>query len=83
MTHDGNLQNVRFKQSVGVEFNAPDKLPVNLFFVIIAPKDETANYLQLLSQIASFLNIDKIRTDLMAAKSPQEFLDIVKKNERR
>ncbi len=67
----------------GVDFSAADGAPVNLIFVIVSPKNETASYLQLLSQLASLLNIEKVRTELTASKTPQEFFDIVKKNERR
>jgi len=67
----------------GVEFSAADGTPVNLIFVIVSPKNETASYLQLLSQLASLLNVEKVRNELISAKTSQEFLEIVKKNERR
>ncbi len=67
----------------GMDFNSIDNLPVNLVFLIISPKNETSNYLQILSQIAAVLNSEKVRSELIAAKTPEEFIDIIKKNERR
>ena len=67
----------------GLDFSAADGVPVNLIFVIVSPKNETASYLQLLSQLASLLNIEKVRAELISAKMPQDFFDIIKKNERR
>ena len=67
----------------GIDFGAIDGMPVNMVFSIIAPKSETASYLQILSQIASLLHSDNVRKELLSAKTPQEFIEIIKKNERR
>jgi len=67
----------------GMNFNSADKLPVNLVFLIISPKNETSNYLQVLSQIAALLNDEKVRKELISSKTPEEFIETVKKNERR
>ncbi len=67
----------------GMNFNSADKLPVNLVFLIISPKNETSNYLQVLSQIAALLNDEKVRKELILSKTPEEFIETVKKNERR
>lgn len=66
-----------------IDCNAADRVSVNLIFVIVSPKNETASYLQLLSQIASLLNQEKVRKSLAEAKTPQEFIEIIKKNERK
>lgn len=67
----------------GINFNSVDKLPVNLVFLIISPKNETSSYLQTLSQIAALLKNENSRKELMAAKTPEEFIETVKRNERR
>ncbi|HOD41134.1 MAG TPA: PTS sugar transporter subunit IIA [Candidatus Wallbacteria bacterium] len=67
----------------GMDFNSIDKLPVNIVFLIISPKNETSSYLQTLSQIAALLSNEKIRSELVSAKTPEEFIEIVKNNERR
>ena len=67
----------------GVDFGAIDGIPVNMVFSIIAPKAETASYLQVLSQIASLLHSDNVRRELLSSKTAQEFIEIIKKNERR
>ncbi|HBC75852.1 MAG: hypothetical protein A2008_12720 [Candidatus Wallbacteria bacterium GWC2_49_35] len=67
----------------GMDFSSIDKQPVNLVFLIISPKNETSRYLQMLSQIAALLSSEKNRQELISAKTPEEFIEIVKRNERR
>ena len=67
----------------GMDFNSVDKQLVNLVFLIISPKNETSRYLQMLSQIAALLSSEKNRQELISAKNPEEFIEIVKKSERR
>lgn len=66
-----------------VDFGAPDAQPIRLIMVIVASKNDTASYLQTLSQIASLLHSEKVRQELFEAKTQKDFIDIIKKNERR
>jgi len=66
-----------------IDFGAADGVHVRLIIIIIAPKDETAAYLQILSQIASLLHSEKVREELVCSKTQKDFIETVKRNERR
>jgi len=65
---------VAFGRSVkGVDFDAVDKEPTNLFFLIIAPPQDKDNlYLQVLGQMVNVIKEDSSREALLAANSFEE-----------
>jgi len=67
----------------GIDFGSADAIDVRIIFLILSPKNETTSYLQILSQIAALLNVEKNREALLGVKTPEEFIELVKKNERR
>ncbi|WP_169352762.1 PTS sugar transporter subunit IIA [Thermodesulfatator atlanticus] len=56
----------------GLNFDAPDKLPVKLIFVVLAPENESNLYLKTLAQLARILKQEKIKENLLKAQSPEE-----------
>lgn len=62
----------------GVDFDALDKEPVHLFFLLGAPQDASGEYLKALAIISRFLRRKKARQELMQAKTVGEIEKIVK-----
>jgi len=54
--------------SEGVDFDAPDQLPVKLLFVIIAPPQDV-NYLPFLGKLVELVRDDAVRKRLLRIKS--------------
>lgn len=67
----------------GINFNSHDNQPVNIVFLIIAPKKETSTYLQILSQIATLLNNEQIKNELINCNNSTEFIKLIENYERR
>ncbi|MBN2417537.1 PTS sugar transporter subunit IIA [bacterium] len=60
----------------GVDFNAPDGEPVNLFFLIVAPPQDTHNhYLPILGKIVEIVRNDDIRASLLQCGTYGEFIE--------
>ena len=67
--------------SEGVDFASLDDQPAKLFFLIAAPDTEDNVHLDVLSRLSTLLMDEDFTTALYAAKSSQEFLDIIDKFE--
>ena len=65
----------------GVDFASLDDKPAKLFFLIAAPDTEDNVHLDVLSRLSTLLMDEDFTTALYAAKSSQEFLDIIDKFE--
>lgn len=65
----------------GVDFDALDKEPVYLFFLLGAPQNASGEYLKALAIVSRFLRRKKARQDLMKAKTVEEVEEIIKKEE--
>jgi fructose-specific phosphotransferase system IIA component len=64
-----------------VDFDALDGQPVHLVFLLVGPESAAGPHIKALSRIARLIRNDDIRKALLAAKSPQEFLDALRKAE--
>lgn len=63
----------------GVNFESEDGLPTHLFFLILAPPQDTGNYyLQALGKIAELVRRDEVRTALLGVESFDAMVDILK-----
>jgi CBS domain containing-hemolysin-like protein/mannitol/fructose-specific phosphotransferase system IIA component len=62
-------------------FNAPDKVPVRLVFLILTPASAPLEQLRILSRVATLVNNQTLRRGLMRAKNATQFLDIVRTSE--
>ncbi len=65
----------------GVDFEALDGAPVNIFFLLVAPKREDSSYVKAVSLLARILNQDSFREDLLKAKSETEVLALFREEE--
>lgn len=65
----------------GVEFEALDGQPTRLFILLVAPESFSTPYVRLLASIAQLLRQDRVRADLLSARSPEEFLAAVERGE--
>ncbi len=57
----------------GIQFEAIDKEPVYLLFLIVSPSNTTGPHIRALSAISRIMADADIRKSLIAANSPQEF----------
>lgn len=67
---------VGIQQYKGIEWNALDKAPVRIIFMIGGPDDKQAEYLQILSMLTSAIRDVELRKKLLKAKSAQEVLEL-------
>jgi PTS system nitrogen regulatory IIA component len=66
----------------GVNFEAPDGVPVNLFFLLITSPDDPSLNLQILALIAQLVRKSPgLKDKLLKAESPQEALEIIRELE--
>lgn len=61
----------------GLDFESLDGQPANLFFMIAATEGANDDHLEALSRLATFLMDEKFRTNILAAQSKQEVLQVV------
>jgi len=68
----------------GIDFDAVDGLPVNIFVLILSPKDAVDPHVQLLAAMSKILISPENRQKLIASSNPEELYtyieDIVKNN---
>ena len=65
----------------GVDFDSLDGQPVKLIFLIAAPDTASDTHLEVLSRLSVLLMDEGFRADLINAKTPQEFLQIIDRRE--
>ena len=63
--------------SDGVDYEALDGQPSNLFFMIAAPEDGADVHLEVLSRLSILLMDEQFRKDLLAAKDIDAFLKVI------
>ncbi len=61
----------------GVDFDSLDGKPSTIFIMTLSPKDKSGPHIQFLAEISSLLKDDEGRNEILAAKTPQEVLDVV------
>ncbi len=59
----------------GVEFDSLDGKPVNLVFLILAPKSETKLYIYILAKLIKILEKKKNIEELIDTDTPQSFIE--------
>lgn len=65
----------------GVDYQAPDHKPSDLFFMIAAPVSGSDLHLQALQRLAALLMVPGFKEKLMGAKDKQEFLQLITEQE--
>ena len=63
----------------GLDFEAMDKKPVYLFFLIAAPEDAIGAHLNVMAQLSFIMKDEKNRRRFMEVKSPGEVLEALDK----
>lgn len=64
-----------------IDFDALDGRPVQLFFLLIGPESASGAHVRALSRISRLLRRDRLRADLLSARSPEAFLQVVQASE--
>lgn len=65
---------IGIQRNKGIEWNALDKAPVRLIFLIGGPDDRQSEYLQILSQLTSAIKEAELRKELLQAKTAEEVI---------
>jgi len=71
---------VGIQRKKGIDWNALDKAPVRLIFLIGGPDDRQSEYLKILSQLTTAIREVELRKDLLKATTPQEVLALFTAN---
>lgn len=66
-----------------IDFDAMDKKGVKLFFIVLSHPNQPSQHLQLLARISKLLHNPGSIENLMRAKSPQEFQEILVQEEQK
>ncbi|TET82744.1 PTS sugar transporter subunit IIA [candidate division TA06 bacterium] len=66
----------------GVEFDAVDGIPVEIFFMIAAPKKVDDTYVRILCRLYRILNQETFRSHLLGARSAKEVFSLVSEEEK-
>ncbi len=65
----------------GIQFDAMDKQPVYLFFLLLGPKGHQSEHLKLLSKLSRLLKHEQFVKALLKAETTDEVLSIIKEQE--
>ena len=60
----------------GAKFDAVDKKPVRLFFIMIGPTGAHSEHLRLLSKLSRLLHDETLKSGLLKATSPEEVITL-------
>jgi fructose-specific phosphotransferase system IIA component len=69
------------RKSEGVDFEAMDRKPVNLFFLIAAPEDAIGAHLNVMAKLSFLMKNEKNRQKLLKAKYKEDLIDILDSDE--
>ena len=61
----------------GIDFEALDGKPVNLFFLLVGPESAAGQHVKALSRISRLLRRDSFRVRLTEATTPEQFYSII------
>ena len=64
-----------------IDFDALDGKPVQLFFLLVGPESAAGAHVKALSRISRLLRRDQLRAALVAAATPEAFLQTVRSSE--
>ena len=65
------------RSTEGIEFDAMDHKPVNLFFLIAAPEDAIGAHLNVMARLSFLMKSESNRKKLMEAASPGDVLALM------
>jgi len=61
---------------VPIDFDALDDKPVNIVLLLVGTEDNVGAHLRLLSRISRMVGTEQFRSDLLAARTVEEVLDL-------
>lgn len=64
----------------GVDFDSPDREPVDLVFGLLVPEESTDEHLQILAEIAATLSDESVRKSIRAAEGPARLREVLLAN---
>ncbi len=67
------------RSAEGVDFDAMDHQPVNLFFLIAAPEDAIGAHLNVMARLSYLMKSEENRQKLLDASSPGDVLALIDK----
>ena len=65
------------RSKTGIDFDAMDKKPVHLFFLIAAPEDAIGAHLNVMARLSYLMKSEKNRDTLMKISNPRELLELL------
>jgi len=65
----------------GVQYDSLDGEPVHIIFMIVAPSDDSDNFLWMLKHLAQLIEIPQFKTELLSQKDPQSAFNVICKFE--
>jgi len=69
------------RKKEGIDFEAMDRKPVNLFFLIAAPEDAIGAHLNVMAKLSFLMKNEKNRSKLIKAKYKEDLIEILDSNE--
>lgn len=75
------LQMAAGRSAAPVDFDALDGQPVSLFFLLVGPESAAGPHIKALSRISRLVRKDEVRAKLVAARTPEEFLQALQEAE--
>jgi len=60
-----------------IDYDSPDRQPVDVAFGLLVPEDATQDHLNLLANIAKMMSNEKNKAALSNAESPAEIIDLI------
>ncbi len=72
----GQMVGMLAKLSDPVDFEAVDDQPVDIVFLLLAPKEATAAHLKALARVSRLLRDEQVREALRGAKTPEALFAI-------
>jgi len=67
----------------GVDFDAPDGLPVKLIALIVTPVEHEKRHLEVLASLTSMISNERVRTRLIAATDANDAWEVIESKESR
>jgi len=65
----------------GIDFNAIDEQPVHLLFMMLSPKNTSAEHTQILSNISRIMSYEEVRSRLLEVQTSEQLFDVIVKSE--
>ncbi len=65
----------------GVDFEAQDGQPSHLFFLMIAPTNESGPHVQAIAKIVKMIKVDGFREKLLKAERPEQVIELMERVE--